>query len=153
MTVTIVWGQDAGWPRVLKDGGAEIVVYQPQPDLLDGITLQSRIAVSVRRPENKAPLYGALWVTATLGVDRDRDSARIAAPKVDRVRFADVPDQDVQSLIHLIEADAPRWDLALTLTRLKMSLQAAGGSSGADFRNDPPRIIVSESPAILLLLD
>ena len=23
--------QDGGWPRVVKDGGTQIVVYQPQP--------------------------------------------------------------------------------------------------------------------------
>jgi hypothetical protein len=59
--------------RVVKDGGTEIVVYQPQPDSLDGVTLQSRVAVSIKRPGDKAPLFGALWVVATLDVDRDQD--------------------------------------------------------------------------------
>jgi hypothetical protein len=34
---------DAGWPRTLNNGCREIVVYQPQPDSLQGTTLQSRV--------------------------------------------------------------------------------------------------------------
>jgi len=153
LTAGIAWGQDAGWPRVVNDRNTQIVVYQPQPDSLDGVTLQSRVAISVKRPEDKAPLFGALWVIATLSVDRDRDLARVVSIKVDRTRFAGVPDSDVQSLVQFLEADVPLWDLSISLTRLKASLQPAQGGPDADYRNDPPRIIVADSPAILLLLD
>src|ERR1700722_4109935 len=149
----IAWGQDAGWPRVVKDGGTQVVVYQPQPDSLDGVTLQSRVAVSVKRTGDKAPLFGALWIIATLEIDRDEDLARVVSAKVDRARFADVSDSDVQSLVQFLEADVPHWDLSMSLTRLKASLQPAEGGPDADYRNDPPKVIVANSPAILLLLD
>ena len=32
-------GLEPGWPRVLNDGTTRIVVYQPQPDSLDGARL------------------------------------------------------------------------------------------------------------------
>jgi hypothetical protein len=153
LTASITWGQDAGWPRVVKDGGTQIVVYQPQPDSLSGVTLQSRVAVSIKRAEDRAPLFGALWVTANLDVSRDRDLARIASIKVDRTRFPDVPDSDVQSLVQFLQAEAPLWNLSISLTRLKASLQPVGRGPDADFRNDPPKIIVVDHPAILLLLD
>jgi hypothetical protein len=153
VAVGAAWNQDAGWPRVVKDGGTEIVVYQPQPDSLDGVTLQSRVAVSIKRPGDKAPLFGALWVVATLDVERDQDLAHVASIKVDRTRFADVPDSDVQSLARFLEADVARWDLSLSLTQLKASLEPARGGPDAAYRNDPPKIIVVDHPAILLLLD
>ena len=147
------WGQESGWPRVVKDGATQIVVYQPQPDSIDGITLQSRVAISIKRPQDKAPLFGALWVIATLDVDRDRDLARIASIKVDRTRFADIPDNDIQFLSQFLEREVPLWDLSISLTRLRTSLQLAGSGPEADYRNDPPKIVVVDYPAILLLLD
>src|ERR1700733_8819180 len=96
----IAWSQDAGWPRIVNDGGTQVVIYQPQPDSLDGNTLQSRVAVSIKRPADETPLFGALWVIATLDVDRARDLARVRSVKIDRTRFADVPDNDVRSLVH-----------------------------------------------------
>src|SRR5437868_9699240 len=88
LIASIAWGQDAGWPRVVQDAQTEIVIYQPEPDSLDGITLQSRVAVSIKRPADKAPLFGALWVIATLDIDRDEDLARAVSIKIDRTRFA-----------------------------------------------------------------
>jgi hypothetical protein len=149
----IAWSQDLGWPYVVENGKTQIVVYQPQPDSLDGVTLNSRVAVSIKRPEDKAPLFGALWVSATLDVDRDQDLAHITSIKIDRTRFPDLPERDVQSLVQFIEAGVPEWDLSFSLTRLKASLRPAGGGPGADYRNDPPKIIVVDHPAILLLLD
>jgi hypothetical protein len=152
-TAAMAWSQDGGWPRVVKDGGTQIVVYQPQPDALNGVTLQSRVAVSIKRPEDKAPLFGALWVIATLDTDRDDDLARVTSIKIDRTRFADVPESDVQWVVNFLEAEARRWDLSLSLTRLKATLQPATGGPDADYRNDPPKIIIVNSAAILLLLD
>src|ERR1700722_8865154 len=73
LAVSVAWSQDPGWPRVVRDGGTQVVVFQPQPDSLDGVTLHSRVAVSIKGPQDQAPLFGALWVTATLDVNRDKD--------------------------------------------------------------------------------
>ncbi len=153
LTVGVSWSQDTGWPRVAKNGQTEVVVYQPQPDSLDGLTLDSRVAVSIKRPQDKAPLFGALWLIATLDIDRDQEMAHVASIKIVRTRFTDVPERDVQSLVQFLEADVPHWDLSLSLTRLRASLQPAGGGPDADYRNDPPKIVVVDYPAILLLLD
>ena len=140
------------WPRLVKDGSTEITIYQPQPDSLDGITLQSRVAVSIQRDTDQAPPFGALWVIATLDVDRDADLAYVRSIKIDRTRFTDVPDTDVQSVVSVLESSVPRWNLSLSLSHLRASLQAADAPA-ADYRNEPPKVIVSNTPAILLLLD
>src|SRR5580700_9744147 len=77
------WGQSSGWPRVIEEGGTKITVYQPQPDSLDGLTLESRVAFSVQRPEDKSPVFGALWLHATLETDRTGDLAHVVSVKID----------------------------------------------------------------------
>src|SRR5580698_9339550 len=148
-----VWSQDPGWPRVVQQGKTQIVIYEPQPDSLAGPSLNSRVAVSIKRPEDKAPLFGALWVSATLNVERDQGLAHIMSIRIERTRFADVPEREVQSLVQFLEDGVPEWDLSLSLTRLKLSPQPAGNGPDADYHNDPPKIIVVDHPAILLLLD
>jgi hypothetical protein len=145
--------QDAGWLRVVKDGETEVLVYQPQPYSLDGVTLQARTAVSVKRQKDKPPVFGALWVIATLDFDPGRDLARFQSVKIDRARFADMPEGEVRWLVHLLETHAPLWDNSTSLTGLKTDLQQMSQDLLNEYHNDPPKIVVVDCPAILLLLD
>jgi hypothetical protein len=140
--------QDAGWPRAIDTGVARLVVYEPQPESFDGVTLHSRVAISVKRPRDAAPLFGAVWAIATVSVDRARDQARVVSLKIDRTRFNDIPNNDVTSVVRFLEADAPRWYPPISLARLNASLHAADG-----YNNAAPKIVVMDRPAILLLLD
>ena len=146
-------GQASAWPRLVRDGGTVIAVYQPQPDSLDGVTLQSRVAISVKRPEDKNPMFGALWIVAKLDIDRDRDLARVVSVKIDRTQLSEFPDRDAASLVQALESDARLWEFSIALKSLKAGLRPTSGQSGADYRNDPPKIIVMSSPAVLVLLD
>lgn len=142
----------ADWPREVQSGAATIVLYQPQFDSLEGIETRARIAVAIQRPE-LAPEFGALWVAATLDVDRDEDTARFGTFEIERARFPDATEQEVKDLTALIERAAPTWDLNLSLTELRAGLEAEGGTADPGFRNDPPRIIYRDRPAILVTLD
>ena len=142
----------AGWPREVRSGNATIVLYQPQVDSLEGIDAKARIAVSIKRPD-RAPEFGALWVAATLDVDRDRDSARIETLVIERARFPDASEQEVRELTALVERAAPAWDLGFPLSELRAGLEADAGTDTADFRNVPPVIIYRNRPAILVTLD
>ncbi|MGJ5814264.1 hypothetical protein [Paludibaculum fermentans] len=144
---------DAGWPRIVHDGSTEIIVYQPQPDSLDGVTLQSRVAVSIKRPQDQQPVFGALWVAATLSTDRDRDIAEVRSVQVLRTRFTGIPDGDLQGIVSFLEKAVPRWDLSLSLSRLRATLQPVDSGGDPGYRNDPPRIVIENRPALLLLLD
>ncbi|HEY3823790.1 MAG TPA: hypothetical protein VGL82_04485 [Bryobacteraceae bacterium] len=146
-------GREPVWPRVLNSGGARIVVYEPQPDSLDGARLESRVAVSMQRPNDNAPLIGAMWVITSLDISRAPALVRVVSVKVERTRFTGVPESDIRSLVHFLEGNLPLWDVSASYTRLKASLQPVGGSAGPGFRDDPPKIIVTDHPAILLLLD
>jgi len=143
---------EGDWPREVQSGNATIVLYQPQFDSLDGIETRARIAVAIQRPD-LAPEFGALWVAATLDVDRDEDTARFETFVVERARFPDATEREVQDLTALIERAAPTWDLNLSLTELRAGLESEGGTADPGFRNDPPRIIYRDRPAILVTID
>jgi hypothetical protein len=142
----------ADWPREVRSGDATIVLYQPQFDSLDGIDTRARIAVAIQRP-GLAPEFGALWVAATLDVDRDEDTARFKTFEIERARFPDASEQEVRKLTALIEQTAPTWDLEMSLAELRAGLEAEGTNGDAGFRNDPPEIIYRDRPAILVTLD
>ncbi len=145
-------GPAAGWPREVRSGDATIVVYQPQLDSLEGIEAKARVAVSIRRP-NVEPEFGALWVAATLDVDRDADIARIQSFVIERARFPDATEQEVGELTRLIEQTAPRWDMGMSLGELRAGLEADADGDEPRFRNNPPKIIYRDRPAILVTLD
>ena len=143
---------EADWPREVQTGDATIVLYQPQFDALEGIETRARIAVAIQRPD-LPPEFGALWVAATLDVDRDEDTARFQTFVIERARFPDATEQEVKDLTALVERAAPTWDLNLSLDELRAGLEAEGGAGDPGFRNDPPQIIYRDRPAILVTLD
>jgi hypothetical protein len=145
--------QGVDWPRSVKSGKTEIIVYEPQVDSLQGVTLTSHLAVSVKRPTDAAPLFGALWVTAMLDVDRDRDMARIRSIKIDRTRFPDTTEADVATLTRFLEGDVPKWDLTISLKTVRAGLEAPGAGDDTAYKNDPPRIVLSDAAAILVNID
>lgn len=132
------------WPRTATSGDNEITVYQPQPDSLDGSTLMSRAAISVGAA-GEAPVFGAVWLVETL--DMNGDSAQVGSVKIDRSHFADLSDDEVSSLVRSLESNAALWRDSFSLSQLRAAMRSIG------YRNGPPKIIVSNTPAILLLLD
>ena len=142
-----------GWPREVHTGDSTIVVYQPQFDSLDGINAKARIAVAIRRQPGTEPEFGALWVAATLAVDRDDGTAVIQRLVIERARFPDATDAEVKELTARLERVVPNWDLDLSLAELKAGLQADNAGDDPAFRNDPPKIVFRDKVAILVTLD
>jgi hypothetical protein len=143
----------ADWPRVVKSGKTEIIVYEPQVDSFEDVTLTSHMAVSVKRPTDAAPVFGALWATATLNVDRDRDVAKVRVIKIDRTRFPDAAEGDVTQLTSFLESDVPKWDLTISLATVRAGLEVPSAGEDVEYKNDPPRILISNSLAILVNID
>ncbi len=154
--VTNTRAQDAEseWPREIETSKGKIVVYQPQPELLEGNVLSGRTAVSVHIPD-KPPVFGAVWFTSTLDIDRDERIARVIDVTIERVRFPDADPAAVQKLTDLIETVAPQWDISMSLDRLTTSLEAAERERGVDddLNNDPPVIRFVTYPALLVTID
>lgn len=145
---------ESTWPKVIKVASGEITVYQPQPESLDGTTLSGRAAISVKHKDSKRPVFGAIWITTILEVDRDTRIAVLKDIKIPNIRFSD--DLDSVTLLKIskiIEEEMPKWKLEITMDDLITSLESNSASNGTKYKNDAPEIIVAYKPSILVFID
>lgn len=150
----ILMAESDRWPRTLPVKGMEVVMYQPQLELFDGTKLEGRAAVSVKRPSDTAAVFGAVWISCTVNVDRDVRMVYIRTLNVTNARFPEsVTDQ---TSLRTSIADALRADLPpLSLDELVTAMDAVNKRNdlAAQFRNDPPEIIRATSPSVLVFVD
>jgi len=147
--------EDPGWPREIVIPEATVIMYQPQPETFEGTELTGRAAVSVTLTDSTEPVFGVVWMTARVDTDRDARVVTIADLDVDRMRFPDATDDQERFLGNLLEAQIPRWDLALSLDRLLTALDLAERErvSAADLRAEPPEVSFVSEPTILVSID
>ena len=146
---------DTNWPREIESDLGKIIIYQPQLDSLDGNILTGRSAVSLQGPEKKEPVFGALWFRSEVSVDRDAGLMTLEDTKVTRVRFPDATPEEMQKISDRIEAPANTWDIVLTLEQVETSLAATEKETASteNLKSDPPVIIFSQKPAVLISFD
>lgn len=143
---------DKDWPRQIEVPKGTIIIYQPQLEMFNGVDLKCRSAIAVTPQGLDRPSWGAMWFEARLLVDRDQRMASIQELKIPKARFTGSTPEQEKKLKAFIEAEVPKWDLSISLDRLLTGMQGAGRRIMAQDRlNDkPPRIIVSEEPAVLV---
>jgi len=151
---TLAQAQDISWPQQLQaDNGSVVIIYQPQVEEFSGNSIEGRAAVSVKRPSSdNVPEFGAIWFQARLDTDRDARTAVIRDIEISDVRFADARKEDMQELADFIEGQIEDSSFEISVDHLVADLTADGASS-ANIKHDPPKIILSTEPAILVSID
>jgi hypothetical protein len=149
------FADDEGWPRQFEKKDWVIVIYQPQPESLKDIELKARMAVSATKEDSKTTAFGAVWLTATLDIDRDDRMVEIDEIHVDKVKFPNSTPEQEKKLAEFLEDEIPDLDLEISLDRLLAAIDQAQFQmkSSEALKNDPPKIIVMTSPAILITID
>lgn len=106
-------------------------------------------------PGSSAPLYGIVSLTARTDVDKE---SRIVTPedlKISSVTFPAAKSRESE-LERAIRDSMPQWPRTITMDRLLADLamtQAEGENESVTVKNDPPRILYSSMPAVLILVD
>jgi hypothetical protein len=143
------------WPRQFESDSGSFVIYQPQPEALTGDLLSARAAFSLQKAEDASPVFGVLWFTERIQIDRDSSVVTGADLDVTRVRLPGITTGDASRYEKFVEAEATRWDLSGSLDELRAGLAASeqerASVEGLD--NTPPRIVVTFNRAILLQYD
>jgi hypothetical protein len=157
------WAKEEGidfWPQEIETQKGVLVVYQPQPEKLEGNKLSSMAAVAIELKDSAEPVFGAIWFEARLDTDRDTRIATIIDITVTQVRFPeqDEKDQDgekVEKLKKLLEEEMPKWGIPISMDRLMTTLELAETRAEATqkINTDPPIIIFMTEPAVLITLD
>ena len=143
------------WPQEIAVDVGTIVVYQPQPEELEGNRLSGRAAMSLVIDSLEEPIFGAFWFESTIDTDRDAGIALIRDVRITSVRWPDSRDADEQRFTAVVEGAVPATGFEISLDALSASLDSADVErrSLENLNTDPPQILFSEEIAVLLLYD
>ena len=147
--------QDYSWPRQIAVSAGTIVLYQPQAEKLIGNELTARGAIALKVTGRADPIFGAMWMTATVDVDRDSGIVWLTNLKVTRVRWPDAKPEQQQRFTQFVESDFPTTGFRTTLARFQASLASAEAerTHTEGLKADAPKIVFVEQLAVLLLYD
>ena len=128
------------------------MIYQPQPETFEENKLTARAAVGITLKDRKEPVFGAIWIDSRVETDRDAGIVTIVDINVNNMRFPDATDEQTARLKKLLEREIPKWELDISLENLTATLAAVEKEQAAakNLKNDPPKIIFSPAPAVLL---
>jgi hypothetical protein len=145
---------EKAWPRVIQGKTATVSMYEPQLDSWKDDEFSARAAVSVQDGD-AAPVFGAVWISGRFDVDRDARTVDFFDIKIPTVAFPEASEERRQELAAFLEREIPKWDLEMELDRVIPLLDNAevALSEAAELKNTPPRIIVTYTPAVLILID
>jgi len=143
------------WPQEVTAPEGTIVVYQPQPESLEGNVLTGRAAIALEFKDREEPVFGAMWFSARIDTDREQGIALVRDLKVTKVGWPDSKDASEQRFTQLVESAIPESGFEISLERLSASLATAEveRKSLEDLKSEPPDIRFSETVAVLLLYD
>jgi len=146
---------DGVWPREVKTSIGTVTVYQPQVDAWDGVTVEFRSAVSVTASEETPPVYGVVWGTTHTSVDKDSRLVHLRDRRFSKVAFPSAADKQ-DAWRQVLEKEVPPAISEIALDRLTSLLELAAAdklAAAVPVKNDPPKILFSTRPAILVYVD
>jgi hypothetical protein len=117
-TVGLAQVSEPHWPRDINVPDAKILMYQPQLESFKDNKLTARAAVSVIPTGQTEPVFGAVWIDATLSTDRDTRIVNLISVDIPMAKFPDAPQDKVDKLKAILEREIPKWDLNISLDRL-----------------------------------
>ena len=154
-TSGLVFAEDSGWPIQLDVEEGQIVIYQPQPDGLDGDILQGRAAVSFQPQGMSEPVFGAIWFESQVDIDREDRTVNIVGMRVEQVRITDATPGQEQKIASILEREIGDMQTTLDYDSFVADLAALDQKqdSAESLNNEPPIILFETEPAILVVCD
>ena len=145
----------ADWPRHFESGNSEFTIYQPQLDTWNGHTLTARAAVAVKADTDKTSTYGVVWIKGRTSVDKVARVVSIDDLSISKIKFPTSPEKTT-SYQKVLDKDLHDVARHMTLDRLQTQLEIMHAVEKGDalaLQNDPPQIIFSTVPAMLVSID
>lgn len=145
----------AQWPKEIKTkNGAQITVYQPQPESMKGDRLEGRAAFSAQEKPADELIFGVFWYTAKMITNRDDRSVALESIVVNDIKLPGITDTSkISKLRLLLETEIPSWQLSSTLDDIIATIELEQAYVSDDLKNDPPKILYSATASTLVLID
>ena len=105
---------EAFWPKEIVTENYTVNIYQPQNETyaVEDNELVSRAAFSIKKNDAEGLIFGSMWMSAMLDVNRESRMMSLASVEVTAVRF---PDEVEESKIETFRAFIEGEVLARTL--------------------------------------
>jgi hypothetical protein len=150
-------GAESPWPRTVKTGNVTLVVFEPQLDSWNGVRLAGRSAVQVEigtdHPETR---YGVVTLDARTLRDKSRRVVTIDSVRLTRIDFPSSTQVQSKAWNDAIAQAIGGKSRTIALDRLEVALHIIETQQASDrqpLRNDPPKVVFSTVPAILVYID
>ena len=157
---TIVPGQKVDpqsleWPRFYSTNGYEFAVYQPMISQWPGNQIAGQFVVAVRPAGTSNETYGVIFFAARTEIDKVN---RLVTFEDFQVTKADFPTKKNMSktYVDLLKSFQHHATRVVPLDHLEAVFAASGDVAKAkvqEVKNDPPRIIYTIQPSLLILVD
>ncbi|MEH6583938.1 MAG: hypothetical protein V7754_18530 [Halioglobus sp.] len=143
------------WPREIPVAGGNVVIYQPQPEKLQGDILTGRAAIAIEMTDVEQPIFGAVWFSARMDTDRSERTATLLEVTVDNIRIPIEDESKSKQLVALLEAEMPKWQLSISMDNLLATLEVVDAREEAaeSISTKPPKIIFTNKPTVLIPID
>jgi hypothetical protein len=141
------------WPRGVDLGDAQVLVYQPQVNSWTDNRLDFRAALAIKLGNAKAENFGVIFATTRTQVDKVLRTVTFENLQISKIDFPTLPNRGAAYAAEL-QAQFAQSIRTMSLDRLESSLALAGiKPPTVAVQSNPPRIIVSYAPAILVPID
>jgi hypothetical protein len=144
---------EASWPRTMTSGSDTFLIYQPQVEKWEANRIYLYSAVELKTGKDSAAKYGVVWFNARTEVDKINRLVTLDQVQLTKVTFPAAADKEA-GLTALLQKKLPGATKIISLDRLQAALTAAGEEiKGVEVKNDPPKVIVTGKPSLLVLID
>ena len=110
-------------------------------------------AVELKTGKDGAAKYGVVWFNARTEVDKINRLVTLDQIQLTKVKFPVAADKEAE-LTALLQKKLPGATKTISLDRLQAALEAAGEEiKGVEVKNDPPKVIITSKPSLLVLID
>lgn len=130
-------------------------MYQPQIDSWDGNHVEAYAAIAVKSAGSEEPTYGVAFIKARTEVDKGARLVVFDQLEIVNAKFPSAPDKEAAYREALQKDVAPKTR-TMALDRFEAALailEAGKEAKSLPLKNDPPRILFSATPAILVYVD
>ncbi len=141
------------WPRGVDLGDAQVLVYQPQINSWTDNQLDFRAALAIKPSGAKSETFGVIFATTRTQVDKVLRTVTFENLRISKIDFPTLPNRGAAYAAQL-QTQFVASIRTMSLDRLDSSLALAGiKPPTVAVVNNPPWVIISYSPAILVPID
>jgi len=143
------------WPRTFSNDGYDFAVFQPQIDSWKGNQLAGRFATGVRPTGATNETYGVVFFKARTEVDKVNRLVTLEDFEVTRAQFPTQRGMQEQYLA-VLKTLQPKAARVVSLDHLEAIFAVSANIDKSRFqpvKNDPPRIIYTTKPSLLVLIE